>query len=326
MASTALLALLSAILLLSSSGDGYGLSKRIVGGTLSTRGQWPWLVSLHMIKRSPDVEDVPYVLPKELVEKIDKFLAKAFPSQDLRVGTMSPKMLTLLLEKLKTSQSVSKHQPTFEGHMCAGSLINEQWVLSAKHCFNKATDVNLTDDASRWTAELGEHSLSGIDGHERSHRISKIIMHEPLDVVVENDIALIKLSEPVEFTRHIRPITLATPAETYEPGKICAVAGWGHTTYEGEMSDEIMHIHIPLLSKRDCDPLSKVNENEFCAGGGVEDACQYDSGGPLVCLKDGVYEQLGIVARGRGCGDGHGGVYTDVRGHLRWILETMASN
>ena len=38
---------------------------------------------------------------------------------------------------------------------------------------------------------------------------------------------------------------------------------------------------------------------KFCAGYGV-DACQEDSGGPLVCRMNGNYNLVGIVSSGKG--------------------------
>lgn len=41
---------------------------------------------------------------------------------------------------------------------------------------------------------------------------------------------------------------------------------------------------------------------KFCAGG-VVDACQEDSGGPLICrMHDDRYYIVGIVSSGKGCG------------------------
>ena len=41
------------------------------------------------------------------------------------------------------------------------------------------------------------------------------------------------------------------------------------------------------------------NTGKFCAGNGV-DACQEDSGGPLVCqMENGKYHLVGIVSSGK---------------------------
>ena len=60
------------------------------------------------------------------------------------------------------------------------------------------------------------------------------------------------------------------------------------------------------------------NTGKFCAGYGV-DACQEDSGGPLVCqMDDQKYHLVGIVSSGKGCGI-YPGLYTDVSRYIDWL-------
>lgn len=58
---------------------------------------------------------------------------------------------------------------------------------------------------------------------------------------------------------------------------------------------------------------------KFCAGGTV-DACQEDSGGPLMCRdrQTGAYSVVGIVSSGKGCGV-YPGLYTEVSRYVDWI-------
>lgn len=69
--------------------------------------------------------------------------------------------------------------------------------------------------------------------------------------------------------------------------------------------------------------------NQLCAGyaAGGPDACQNDSGGPLVCKQGTRWTQYGIVASGDGCGKPNKyGVYTDVTKFTEWISTTCATN
>lgn len=53
--------------------------------------------------------------------------------------------------------------------------------------------------------------------------------------------------------------------------------------------------------------------------GGQVDACQEDSGGPLVCqFEDGRFYLVGIVSSGKGCGV-YPGLYTDVSRYMDWL-------
>ena len=43
------------------------------------------------------------------------------------------------------------------------------------------------------------------------------------------DIAVIKLSEDIEFNNHVQPACLPSNDTVYEPGKRCFISGWGRT-------------------------------------------------------------------------------------------------
>uniref|UniRef100_A0A3Q2PR05 Peptidase S1 domain-containing protein n=1 Tax=Fundulus heteroclitus TaxID=8078 RepID=A0A3Q2PR05_FUNHE len=90
------------------------------------------------------------------------------------------------------------------------SLINDQWVLSAAHCFQ-----------------------SGSNPNEVSRTVSQIIIHPDYNLpIFNNDIALLKMSEPVKFTSYISPICLAAFNSTFHSGLDSWVTGWGNIGFE----------------------------------------------------------------------------------------------
>nr|AVA17396.1 putative Per a allergen [Periplaneta americana] len=102
-------------------------------------------------------------------------------------------------------------------------------------------------------------------------------------------------------------------------GGLAVVSGWGDTTEDGELAEELQQVKIPLLPHWECKWLykpKKITTNMFCAGRSEKDACQGDSGGPLVKFK----RQIGIVSWGEGCArPGFPGVYISIHKLRTWI-------
>ena len=51
-----------------------------------------------------------------------------------------------------------------------------------------------------------------------------------------NDIALVRLTEPVPFSDYVRPACIATSSDELQDYRRCLVAGWGYTAEGGGMS------------------------------------------------------------------------------------------
>ncbi|XP_037073061.1 trypsin-2-like [Pollicipes pollicipes] len=71
----------------------------------------------------------------------------------------------------------------------------------------------------------------------------------------------------------------------------------------------------------------ELTNSVICVGvdGGGKDACQKDSGGPLVTPVGGRYTLTGLVSWGRGCAQpGYPGVYARVTSALSWTQQNKA--
>lgn len=97
-----------------------------------------------------------------------------------------------------------------------------------------------------------------------------------------NDIALIKLTEKVNFTEFIKPACLYTKDEDLTNRTVVAT-GWGVTAFDTDLSKELMKVPLEILTEDECNVKffysifeNGLDENQICAGdrNGTNTLCQ----------------------------------------------------
>ena len=144
---------------------------------------------------------------------------------------------------------------------------------------------------------------------------------------IRNDVALIKLSEPVVFNEKMQPSRLPTKAQAEEEfsGYMSTVSGWGRfSDTSSSTSNELRFVSNPVLTNDVCAQTfgsSLIQKQQICMSGiNGRSSCNGDSGGPLTVEADGK-TQVGVVSFGSaaGCAKGYPSVYARISEFLDWI-------
>ena len=198
-------------------------------------------------------------------------------------------------------------------HSCGGSIINENWVVTAAHCVTNVAASALNIRYNTLTHNAGGTML----------KVAQIISHENYDSwTINNDIALLRMASPfVLGSTNAKPIPL--PAQGSDPSGTVTTAGWGYLREGGSLSATLQLVSVPVVDRATCNTAygsSQITQEMFCAGditNGGKDACQGDSGGPVWDQSGAL---VGAVSWGRGCArPGYPGVYTRVALFIDWI-------
>ncbi|XP_053673813.1 uncharacterized protein LOC128724074 [Anopheles nili] len=214
---------------------------------------------------------------------------------------------------------------------CGGSLIWENYVLTAAHCV--VDEDNVPPDVVR----LGDINLydSSDDKYAQQLKIVEIIRHpEHRFSSRYHDLALLKLEKNVTLHDTVAPGCLWNDEEIPFPSM--EATGWGATGFGESSTPILLKVSLSLVKKADCDKHYRADRGlrqglqdyHLCAGDIKMDTCPGDSGGPLQMklLHNAKMTPfvIAVTSFGSVCGQSHPGVYMKVAPYIGWIRSELA--
>ena len=154
-------------------------------------------------------------------------------------------------------------------------MLTRDWVVTAAHCCTSLGNSSVV---------VGQYNTKSINFGQIEVQVKNYFIHPKYKADNEqekgNDICLLQLSQRVEYSADkILPACLPDKNTQPKRGTMCYVAGWGATSFGGNMYDgPLLTTKLPYVSDQKCKDNNDIFDSDtmMCAGyyNEINDACQ----------------------------------------------------
>ncbi|KAM4617364.1 inactive serine protease PAMR1 [Discoglossus pictus] len=232
--------------------------------------------------------------------------------------------------------------------VCSGALLNERTVVMAAHCVTEL-GKSLVIKVAELKVVLGKFSRDD-EREEKSQqhlRISALIVHPNYDpVLLDSDIAVIKLLDKARVSDHVQPVCLASDTELTSSLQEyrMVTSGWKilfDSKSPGYKNETIRAGLVQTVDSLQCEQQYEENgisvsvtESMFCAKqvpGATPQICPSETGGiatvllPSITAPEGNWHLIGLVSWGydKACSRELYTGYTKVATFKDWLQKNM---
>ncbi|XP_042335604.1 coagulation factor IX-like isoform X2 [Sceloporus undulatus] len=242
-------------------------------------------------------------------EKVDNATQVILPAS-------RPKREVANMNSLKGQVPWQVYMYSFERRgFCGGTILNEKWVVTAAHCLEHQPHTVL---AGEYNTDVFEHT-------EQLRRIVRAIPHPAYNASnkYHQDIALLELDSPLEWSSYVTPICLADKAFTdhlLEHGS-GTVSGWWKLVDQRRPANILQVLQVDQASCLNSTGHT-VAPDIFCgkSHAAATKVHQGDGGGPYFTEIEGTWFLTAVTTCGEPCaGQDKFSIFTRVGDHIQWI-------
>jgi len=235
---------------------------------------------------------------------------------------ITPKIINGLVSQQDRYKYIVSLTSASGGHVCGGSLIARNLVLTAAHCKGHFSKV-----------EIGRFDTGDTSENYEVFSSLSTLVHPEFDKdFIRNDFMIIRLDHDSTY-----PYVILNQNK-YIPESL-TVFGWGVTASDGSSyRGPLLETSVNYIPNSQCknsegsvDNIRRsfyglIQDNMLCASAPSTDSCFGDSGGPLIIKGTNSNDdiQVGIVSWGFECANPNfPGVYARVDNKIDWIKKII---